>query len=81
MEVIDAAVLGPDLCQVGRAEVRRAGAPDLTQIGAENRGVDFFHRYVANPSEFGNTVMPQFQTLGDENLEAIGVFLDASKNP
>ena len=57
------------------------GAPDLTQIGAENRGVDYFHRYVANPSEFGNTVMPQFQTLGDENLEAIGVFLDASKNP
>ena len=57
------------------------GAPDLTQIGAENRGVDYFHRYVANPSEFGNTVMPQFQTLGDENLEAIAVFLDASKNP
>ncbi len=57
------------------------GAPDLTQIGAENRGVDFFHRYVANPSEFGNTVMPQFQSLGDENLEAIAVFLDASKNP
>ena len=57
------------------------GAPDLTQIGAENRGVDYFHRYVANPSEFGNTVMPQFQTLGDENLEAIGVVLDASKNP
>ena len=57
------------------------GAPDLTQIGAQNRGVDYFHRYVANPSEFGNTVMPQFQTLGDENLEAIGVFLDASKNP
>jgi len=57
------------------------GAPDLTQIGAENRGVDYFHRYVANPGEFGNTVMPPFQSLGDENLEAIAVFLDASKNP
>jgi mono/diheme cytochrome c family protein len=57
------------------------GAPELTQIGAENRGVDYFHRYVANPAEFGNTVMPKFQSLGDENLEAIAVFLDASKNP
>ena len=57
------------------------GAPDLTAIGAENRGVDYFHRYVANPTEFGNTVMPAFQSLGDENLEAIAVFLDASKNP
>jgi hypothetical protein len=57
------------------------GAPDLTAIGAENRGVDYFHRYVADPTEFGNTVMPQFQSLGDENLEAIAVFLDASKNP
>ena len=38
-------------------------------------------RYVANPSEFGNNVMPQYQSLGDENLEAIAVFLDASKNP
>jgi hypothetical protein len=57
------------------------GAPDLTAIGAEDRGVDFFHRYVANPAEFGNTTMPPFQSLGDENLEAIAVFLDASKNP
>ena len=57
------------------------GAPDLTEIGAENRGVDYFHRYVANPGEFGNSVMPPFQSLGDENLEAIAVFLDASKNP
>ena len=57
------------------------GAPDLTQIGAENRGVDYFHRYIADPSEFGNTVMPKFESLGDENLEAIAVFLDASRNP
>jgi menaquinol-cytochrome c reductase cytochrome b/c subunit len=57
------------------------GAPDLTEIGAENRGVDYFMRYVANPSEFGNTVMPSYASLGEENLEAIAVFLDASKNP
>jgi mono/diheme cytochrome c family protein len=57
------------------------GAPELTQIGAENRGVDYFMRYVANPSEFGNTVMPSYESLGEENLQAIAVFLDASKNP
>ena len=55
------------------------GAPDLTQIGAENRGVDFFHRYVANPSAFGNNVMPSFQNLGDENLNAVATFLFESK--
>ena len=57
------------------------GAPDLTQIGQEDRGVDYFHRYVANPRDFGNTVMPVYQSLGDENLDAIAAFLDASKNP
>jgi menaquinol-cytochrome c reductase cytochrome b/c subunit len=57
------------------------GAPELTQIGAENRGVDYFHRYVANPREFGNNVMPVYESLGDENLNAIAAFLDASKNP
>ncbi|HSC92773.1 MAG TPA: cytochrome c [Gaiellaceae bacterium] len=57
------------------------GAPDLTQIGQGGRGVDGFQRYVANPSEFGNNVMPHYESLGEENLHAIAVFLDASKNP
>jgi menaquinol-cytochrome c reductase cytochrome b/c subunit len=57
------------------------GAPELTQIGAQQRGVDYFHRYVANPRDFGNNVMPQYQALGDENLNAIAAFLDASRNP
>jgi quinol---cytochrome c reductase cytochrome c subunit, bacillus type len=57
------------------------GAPDLTQIGAQGQGVDFFHRYVANPRDFGNTVMPVYESLGEENLDAIATFLDASKNP
>ncbi|HSL63116.1 MAG TPA: hypothetical protein VK874_00535 [Gaiellaceae bacterium] len=57
------------------------GAPDLTQIGAQGRGVDYFQSYVANPSEFGNSVMPQYESLGEENLRAIAVFLDASQNP
>jgi menaquinol-cytochrome c reductase cytochrome b/c subunit len=57
------------------------GAPDLTQIGAQGRGVDYFQSYVANPSEYGNSVMPQYEQLGEENLHAIAVFLDASQNP
>jgi menaquinol-cytochrome c reductase cytochrome b/c subunit len=64
---------------VGSANV---GAPDLTDIGAqEGKDVEYFARYVANPSEFGNNVMPQYAGLGDENLQAIGRFLEASKGP
>jgi hypothetical protein len=55
------------------------GAPDLSDIGSGGRGVDGFARYIADPSQFGNNVMPQYQALGEENLRAIGVFLDASK--
>ena len=36
-------------------------------------------RYVANPAEFGNTVMPPFEQLGEENLEKLAAFLVASK--
>jgi mono/diheme cytochrome c family protein len=57
------------------------GAPDLTQIGQEDRGIDYFRRYTANPREFGNNVMPVYEALGEENLTAIAAFLDASKNP
>ena len=57
------------------------GAPDLTDIGATGRGVDYFQRYVTNPAEFGNTVMQPYAGLGQENLRKIAVFLDASKGP
>jgi mono/diheme cytochrome c family protein len=56
------------------------GAPDLTDIGArQGTNVDFFKRYVSDPSQFGNTVMPKFAALGEENLQAIADFLVASK--
>jgi menaquinol-cytochrome c reductase cytochrome b/c subunit len=57
------------------------GAPDLSDIGSSGRGVPFFERYVSNPSEFGNTAMPPFIGLGEENVHKIAVFLDASKGP
>ena len=57
------------------------GAPELSDIGSQGQPVSFYERYVANPSEFGNNVMPQFADLGEENLHAIAVFLDSSKGP
>jgi menaquinol-cytochrome c reductase cytochrome b/c subunit len=56
------------------------GAPELSDIGKTNQGADYFTRYVANPREFGNSVMPQYgEQLPDQDLRAIGVFLDVSK--
>jgi len=58
------------------------GAPDLSRIGARNRGVDYFARYVGDPRQFGNNVMPQYsQTFTAEELRQIAVFLDASRGP
>jgi hypothetical protein len=55
------------------------GAPDLSDTGStSNRGVEGFADYVADPTQFGNTVMPQFADLGEENLRKIGVFLQSS---
>jgi menaquinol-cytochrome c reductase cytochrome b/c subunit len=57
------------------------GAPDLSEIGKGGQGVTFFQDYVANPSKFGNNVMPQFASLGEDNLHKLAIFLDASKGP
>jgi cytochrome c2 len=55
------------------------GAPDLTTIGkTSNRGVDGFAEYVADPSKFGNNVMPHFADLGADNLRRVGTFLQSS---
>jgi menaquinol-cytochrome c reductase cytochrome b/c subunit len=57
-----------------------AGAPDLTDIGSqEGKDAAYFKRYVANPRAFGNNVMPVFEGLGDENLQQLADFLEASK--
>ena len=62
------------------------GAPELSAIGQGDRGVDYFRNYVANPSEFGNPVMPRYGeefggALDDDQLTAVATFLDASKGP
>jgi mono/diheme cytochrome c family protein len=54
--------------------------PDLTAIGkTSNRGVEGFATYVANPADFGNTKMPSFSDLGQDNLAKLGAFLQASQ--
>ena len=57
------------------------GAPDLTAIGKNGQGPDFFSKYVADPSKYGNNVMPKFGSLGQQKLQQLGVFLSASKGP
>ena len=57
------------------------GAPELTDIGETNKGAEYFQRYVTNPAEFGNTTMQPYAGLGEENLQKIAAFLDASKGP
>ena len=56
------------------------GAPDLSSIGA-SEDAEFFVRYLTNPAAFGNTVMGSYAYLGQENLNALGAFLAASKGP
>ena len=68
------------LPHVPRARLSNQGAPDLSAIGASGQGVDFFERYVSDPSQFGNTIMPKFgEQLSKEQIHQIAVFLDASK--
>jgi menaquinol-cytochrome c reductase cytochrome b/c subunit len=55
------------------------GAPDLSEIGADGRTPEQFAEYVANPAEFGNQVMPAYESLGEENLMLLGTFLSESK--
>ena len=55
------------------------GAPDLTDVGASDRGIDFFKSYVSNPAQYGNNVMISYAYLGDENLTNLATFLDASR--
>jgi menaquinol-cytochrome c reductase cytochrome b/c subunit len=70
------------------------GAPDLSAEGTKGKGVDGLEAYVADPSKFGNTVMPKFgafkdipakdangKDLGISQLRALAIFLDASKGP
>jgi menaquinol-cytochrome c reductase cytochrome b/c subunit len=56
------------------------GAPDLTDIGSRNLGIDFQIRHLQNPAKVNpGSPMPSFASLGDARLRQLAVFLEASK--
>ncbi len=61
------------------------GAPDLTDIGAQSgKDAAYFAKYVGNPRDFGNQIMPVFGaanggSLSEQQLQQLGDFLAASK--
>jgi len=56
------------------------GAPDLTNIGSRNLGIDFQIRHLQCPScVTPGSPMPKFASLGNARLHDLAVFLEASK--
>jgi cytochrome c553 len=57
------------------------GAPDLSDQGTKGRSKENLIAYIRDPSQFGNTVMPKFGDLSDQQLSQLADFLLASKGP
>jgi menaquinol-cytochrome c reductase cytochrome b/c subunit len=56
------------------------GAPDLTEEGNRNRGIQWQIDHLENPSAITpGSAMPSFAGLGEENLRNLAIFLEASK--
>jgi mono/diheme cytochrome c family protein len=56
------------------------GAPDLTDIGSRNLGIQFQINHLKCPSCVNpGSPMPKFASLGEKRLHQLAVFLEASK--
>ena len=56
------------------------GAPDLSNIGAQGKGIQFQIDHLKCPScVTPGSPMPPFAALGEDNLHKLAVFLEASK--
>ena len=56
------------------------GAPDLTEEGTRNRGIQWQIDHLKAPSSVTpGSPMPSFAKLGEENLRKLAIFLEASK--
>ncbi len=56
------------------------GAPDLTEEGLKNRGIQWQIDHLINPgSKSPGSPMPSFAGMGEENLRQLAIFLEASK--
>ena len=53
--------------------------PEVTDIGTRGRGVEYWMRWIRDPAALGGQGMPGFPNLTDEQLRALGAFLEASK--
>jgi mono/diheme cytochrome c family protein len=60
---------------------RNLGTPDLTRIGTSGRNETAFASYLAEPSKYGDDVMPSFRSLDGRDRLLLGAFLSASKGP
>src|SRR5262245_24147649 len=58
------------------------GAPDLSDIGSKNLGIQFQIDHLKCPSCVNpGSPMPSFESLGEQRLHDLAVFLEASKGP
>jgi len=58
------------------------GAPDLTSIGSQNLGITFQINHLKCPSCVNpGSPMPKFESLGEQRLRQLAIFLEASKGP
>ncbi len=58
------------------------GAPDLTAIGTRNLGLQFQINHLKCPSCVNpGSPMPKFESLGEQRLRQLAIFLEASKGP
>jgi mono/diheme cytochrome c family protein len=56
------------------------GAPDLTDIGTQKLGIEFQIDHLKCPSCVNpGSPMPKFESLGEERLRQLAIFLEASK--
>ena len=56
------------------------GAPDLTNIGTRNLGIQFQINHLKCPSCVNpGSPMPKFESLGEDRLRQLAIFLEASK--
>jgi mono/diheme cytochrome c family protein len=63
------------------AENRCTSCHTVTSLARRRQSVEFYERYLADPTRFGNRVMPRYARLGPERLHDLAVFLAASKDP
>jgi ubiquinol-cytochrome c reductase cytochrome b subunit/menaquinol-cytochrome c reductase cytochrome b/c subunit len=58
------------------------GAPDLTDEGTKNKGIEFQIRHLKCPScETPGSPMPSYAAYSDEQLRQLAIFLEESKAP